>query len=48
MALAHPLPGEEGLVAQLDHQVFGTHHLPLTILLVVLGVMLFRRIRKTM
>lgn len=47
MALAHPLPEEEGLVAQLDHQVFGLHHLPLTILLVVIGVMIVRKVRKT-
>jgi hypothetical protein len=47
MALAHPLPEEEGVVAQLDHQVFGMHHLPLTILLVIIGVMIFRKIRKT-
>ena len=46
MALAHNLPGDEGLVTQLDHQVFGVHHLPLTILLIVVGVMLFRKIRK--
>ena len=47
MAFAHTLPGDEGTVMQLDHQLFGLHHLPLTILLVVVGVMLVRRLRKT-
>ena len=46
VAGAHTLPGDEGLVTQLDHQLLGLHHLPLTILLIVIGVMLVRRWRK--
>jgi len=42
MALAHTLPGDEGLVAQLDHQVLGLHHLPLILLLVVVGALAIR------
>ena len=44
-AVAHTLPGDEGLLQQLDHQLLGLHHLPLTILLIVVGVALFRRWR---
>ncbi len=47
-ALAHTLAGDEGLITRLDHQVFGVHHLPLTILLLVIGVMIFTRLRKTL
>lgn len=43
IALAHNLPGDEGLITQLDHQLLGLHHLPLTILLVIAGIWLFRR-----
>jgi hypothetical protein len=42
---AHTLAGDEGLLLQLDHQLLGLHHVPLTILLVVVGVILFRRWR---
>ena len=45
IAGAHTLAGDEGLVTQLDHQLLGLHHLPLTVLLIVIGVILFRRWR---
>lgn len=43
LALAHPLPGDEGLVTQLGHQLLSLHHLPLTLLAITAGIMLFRR-----
>ena len=46
VALAHTLPDEQGLITRLDHQMFGIHHLPLTILLIVIGVLIFRRLKK--
>jgi hypothetical protein len=45
-ASAHTLAGDEGLLLQLDHQVLGLHHLPITILLVVAGVWLIRRVTR--
>ena len=45
-ASAHVLDGVYGVVAQLGHQLLGWHHLPLTVLLVVIGAALFRVIRK--
>ena len=44
VAGAHTLDG--GLFTALAHEVFGGHHLPLTLLLVVIGVGLFRIWRK--
>lgn len=46
-ALGHTLPDEEGVVLQLDHQLFGGHHLPLTILFVAIGVTAWRRWRRS-
>jgi len=43
IAGAHTLAVEDGLLGQLDHQLLGLHHLPLTVLLIVIGVMLLRR-----
>ena len=45
LANAHTLPGDEGLVTQLDHQLLGLHHLPLTLLLIAGGILLFRHWR---
>ena len=45
-ASAHVLDDVHGVVAQLGHQLLGLHHLPFTLLLVVIGVGLFRRWRK--
>jgi heme/copper-type cytochrome/quinol oxidase subunit 3 len=44
-AYAHTLSIHEGLAA-LYHQVLGMHHLPITILLVVIGIVLIRNWRK--
>jgi hypothetical protein len=33
---AHTLPGDEGTVAQLGHQLSGAHHLPVLLALVAL------------
>ena len=45
MAVAHTLGNEDGVVVQLWHQLLGLHHFPLTLVLVVAGIMLFRRWR---
>ena len=44
-AHAHTLSIHEGLTA-LYHQVLGIHHLPITMLLVVIGIVLIRNWRK--
>jgi len=44
-AYAHTLSLQEGMAA-LYHQLLGIHHLPLTVLLIVVGVGLFLRARK--
>ena len=43
VAAAHTLAADDGLPAQLSHQLLGWHHFPLTILLLVAGIWLFRR-----
>ena len=40
-AMAHTLSHKEGMAA-LVHQLLGSHHLPFTLLLVVVGIALFR------
>ena len=47
IASAHTLGNEDGVLVQLWHQLLGLHHLPLTVLLIVAGIMLFRSWRKT-
>ena len=44
-AYAHTLSFQEGLAA-LNHQLLGAHHLPFTVLLIVVGVVLVRSWRK--
>ena len=44
-AFAHTLSMHDGIAA-LYHQLLGIHHLPLTVLLIVIGIALFAR-RKT-
>ena len=44
-AFAHTLSFHEG-VAAFYHQLLGTHHLPLTALLLVIGIALFLGWRK--
>jgi hypothetical protein len=46
IAAAHTLDDKDGLVTQLYHQVLGSHHLSLTILLIIGGIVLLRRWRK--
>jgi hypothetical protein len=46
IAAAHTLDDKDGLVTQLYHQVLGSHHLPLTMLLIVGGIVLLRRWQK--
>ena len=45
-AQAHTLDPAGGLFAALGHELLGMHHLPLTLLLVVAGVVLFRSSKK--
>ena len=40
---AHTLAGDAGMPAQLGHQFFGLHHLPLTAILAIAGVLILRR-----
>lgn len=35
---AHTLDGNHNLAEQLGHQLLGTHHLPVTLLLIVAGI----------
>ncbi len=46
IAAAHTLDGDDGLVTQLYHQLLGSHHLPLTVLFMVVGIVLLRRWRR--
>jgi hypothetical protein len=43
---AHTLAADESIALQLGHQVLGLHHLPLTALLIVGGILLARQIKK--
>jgi len=36
----------DGLIARLGHQLLGLHHLPFTLLLIVVGLVALRRLRK--
>jgi len=47
MATAHTLGSEDGVIVQLWHQILGLHHLPLTVLLIVAGVILLRHWRAS-
>jgi hydrogenase/urease accessory protein HupE len=46
VASAHTAPSEDGLVSQLVHQLLGLHHLPLTALILVAGILALRVWRK--
>ena len=46
MAVAHTLGNEDGVILQLWHQILGLHHFPLTALMIVIGIVLFRSWRK--
>lgn len=41
--MAHTLHEDAGTVAQLFHQVLGSHHLPLVLLLLAVGLLVLRR-----
>lgn len=43
-ASAHTLGPDDGLIAQLEHELLGLHHVPLTLLLVVVGIVAYRRL----
>ncbi len=45
-ANAHTLAGDESIPLQIGHQLLGVHHLPLTLLLVTGGIILFRQLKK--
>ena len=44
-ASAHTLDAGAGLASQLWHELLGGHHLPLTMLLVVIGFVAYRGLR---
>ncbi|NIS90392.1 MAG: hypothetical protein GTN98_09985 [Woeseiaceae bacterium] len=46
VAGAHTLDVSGGLLMALGHELLGAHHLPLTILLIVIGVVLSRSWKK--
>ena len=46
VAQAHTLDPAGGVVTALGHELLGAHHLPLTLLLVVIGIGLYRVWRK--
>ena len=47
IAAAHGLDDKDGLLTQLYHQLLGSHHLPLTMLLIVGGIVLLRQWRES-
>ena len=46
VAGAHTLDTAGGLISALGHELLGLHHLPFTLLLVVIGVALIKSLRK--
>ena len=42
-ANAHTLGADSHLIAKLGHQLFASHHLPLTVLLVLIGLVVAAR-----
>ncbi len=45
VADAHTVAADDGLIGSLLHQILGLHHLPLTLLLIAGGILLFRHWR---
>ena len=43
VADAHTLASDDGLPLQLLHQALGLHHIPLTAILIIAGIVLLRR-----
>ena len=46
MAQAHTIDAASGVFTALGHELFGLHHLPLTLLLVAIGIAWFRSRKK--
>jgi hypothetical protein len=46
VAQAHTLDPAGGVLSALGHELVGLHHLPLTLLIVVAGIALFRIFKK--
>lgn len=46
VASAHTLASEEGLLTQLQHELWGTHHLPVTFLLLAGGFFMIWRLTR--
>jgi hypothetical protein len=46
-ASAHTLAEEAGTIAQLAHQLFGSHHMPLVLLLLAVGLLVLRARRES-
>jgi hypothetical protein len=44
---AHTLATDESIPLQLGHQLLGLHHLPLTVLLLIGGIVLLRKLKKS-
>ena len=44
---AHTLAADESMPLQLGHQILGLHHLPLTALLVVGGILIIRHFNRS-
>ena len=42
VAEAHTLASDDGLPVQLLHQMLGWHHVPITVLSVLVGLLMFR------
>ena len=45
-AIAHEMAGEPGILERISHEFVGLHHLPITFVLVVSGVVLFRLLNR--
>lgn len=45
-ASAHTLAEEAGTLAQLAHQVFGSHHMPMLLVFLIVGLLVLRARRR--
>ena len=41
-AFAHEMVGDAGIVERIGHEIFGLHHLPVTITLIVACILFYR------
>ena len=46
LTLAHTLAANDGLLAQLEHQLIGGHHWPVTLLLIIIGLTALRSLLR--